>query len=47
MPSSYQFALWKQESFLVPSAFFRNLLEGLLVLPLWIAAYFSGDANPS
>jgi len=23
------------------------LLEGLLVLPLWIAAYFSGDANPS
>jgi hypothetical protein len=27
MPSSYQFALWKQESFLVPPAFFRNLLE--------------------
>jgi hypothetical protein len=26
MPSSYQFVLWKQESFLVPSAFFRNLL---------------------
>jgi hypothetical protein len=26
MPSSYQFLLWKQESFLVPSAFFRNLL---------------------
>jgi hypothetical protein len=28
MLSSYQFALWKQESFLVPSAFFRNLLNG-------------------
>src|SRR6266576_4284426 len=26
MPSSYQVVLWKQESFLVPSAFFRNLL---------------------
>jgi secondary thiamine-phosphate synthase enzyme len=26
MPSSYQFVLWKQESFLVPSPFFRNLL---------------------
>jgi hypothetical protein len=26
MPSSYQFALWKQESFLVPPAFFRNLI---------------------
>ena len=28
MPSSYQFALWKKESFLVPPAFFRNLLVG-------------------
>jgi len=27
MPSSYQFALWIQESFLVPTAFFRNLLD--------------------
>jgi len=26
MPSSYQFALWKQECFLVPSLFFRILL---------------------
>jgi hypothetical protein len=26
MPSSYQFVLWKQESFLIPPAFFRNLL---------------------
>ena len=24
-----------------------SFLEGLLVWPLWIAAYFSGDANPS
>jgi hypothetical protein len=24
-----------------------SLLEGLLASPLWIAAYFSGDANPS
>jgi len=30
MPSSYQFVLWKQESFLVPSAFFRNLLGVVL-----------------
>jgi carbohydrate-binding DOMON domain-containing protein len=30
MPSSYQFALWKQESFLVPPAFFRNLLANAL-----------------
>jgi len=27
MPSSYQFVLWKQECFLVPSPFFRILLE--------------------
>jgi hypothetical protein len=26
MPSSYQFVLWKQECFLVPSPFFRILL---------------------
>jgi len=25
----------------------RPFVEGFLVLPLWIAAYCSGDANPS
>jgi hypothetical protein len=24
-----------------------SFVEGFLVLPLWVAAYFSGDANPS
>ena len=43
MPSSYQFVLWKQESFLIPPAFFRILLG----LPTeYIAPLFQSHEGP-
>jgi hypothetical protein len=38
LPSRDTQALWLASSPV-------SLLRGFLVLPLWIAAYFSGDAN--